>query len=146
MRTTYVTTVFALFFAALFGVVSAAHTGPRGAGHKDVIRRSRQTEVAKRDSMRFTYYVVGLGACGGFSNPGQFVVALNAPEFDQGKSSGNDPCWKMVTIWYGGKSTQAQVVDRCAGCPEGGLDFSIGLFSFFSTLGAGVLYGNWYYS
>jgi len=141
MRSNCAMTVLALLFAALFSVVSAAHTRPQGAGHKDVIRRSRQTDVAKRDSMRFTYYVVGLGACGGFNVPSQFVVALNSDEFDE-----QNHCWEMITIWYNGKSTQAQIVDRCPGCPWGGLDFSVGLFSFFNDVSAGVLYGDWYYS
>ena len=35
---------------------------------------------------------------------------------------------------------------QCPGCPKGGLDFSPGLFQFFSDLGAGVLYGTWWYT
>ena len=34
-------------------------------------------------------------------------------------------------------------MDECPGCPYGGLDFSRGLFDFFASESAGVLYGEW---
>jgi len=49
----------------------------------------------------------------------------------------------MITINYGTKSTTAQIMDECPGCPYGGLDMSEGLFQFFAPLGVGVLYGSW---
>lgn len=76
--------------------------------------------------------------------------------------AGGSHCFEMITISYGGKTTQAQVVDevsttsppscsrvkwsvclKCPGCPFGGLDFSRGLFSYFASLDAGVIYGDW---
>ena len=37
-------------------------------------------------------------------------------------------------------------MDQCPGCPYGGLDFSRGLFRFFASEGAGVLYGEWHFT
>jgi len=34
-------------------------------------------------------------------------------------------------------------MDQCPGCPYGGLDFSRGLFRFFASEGAGIIYGEW---
>ncbi|KAG6335157.1 hypothetical protein ID866_3941 [Astraeus odoratus] len=49
----------------------------------------------------------------------------------------------MITITVNGRSTQAQIMDECPGCPYAGLDFSEGLFKFFADESAGVLYGSW---
>ncbi|KIO13402.1 hypothetical protein M404DRAFT_60363, partial [Pisolithus tinctorius Marx 270] len=89
-------------------------------------------KVWKRfDNARFTYYAVGLGACG------QTNVAS---DFQYG---GGQYCFQMITITVNGKTAQAQIMDECPGCPDEGLDFSQGLFTFFSDLSAGVLYGTW---
>jgi hypothetical protein len=37
-------------------------------------------------------------------------------------------------------------MDECMGCPYGGLDFSTGLFSYFASQDAGVLYGSWWFN
>ncbi|KAH8120367.1 hypothetical protein DFH11DRAFT_1685688 [Phellopilus nigrolimitatus] len=99
-------------------------------------------KLAKRFSgMRFTNYATGQGACGGTNSDSDFVSAhvLNAPI----QYGGGQDCYKMITISYQGKSTQAQIVDECPGCPYGGLDMSPGLFAFFSSPDAGVIYGDW---
>ncbi|KAG2351349.1 hypothetical protein BDR07DRAFT_1445077, partial [Suillus spraguei] len=43
----------------------------------------------------------------------------------------------------GGKTAQATIMDKCMGCPYGGLDLSTGLFNYFASESAGVLYGSW---
>jgi len=53
---------------------------------------------------------------------------------------------KKITISYGGKSTEATILDECPGCPYGGLDLSQGLFEFFAPTSAGVIYGEWSFS
>ncbi|KAJ3867754.1 RlpA-like double-psi beta-barrel-protein domain-containing protein-containing protein, partial [Lentinula novae-zelandiae] len=83
------------------------------------------------DDARFTYYVDGLGACGQTNQPGDFQY------------NGGQYCFQMITITVGGKTTQAQIMDECPGCPYGGLDFSEGLFQFFASLDEGVLTGSW---
>ncbi|KAI0689120.1 RlpA-like double-psi beta-barrel-protein domain-containing protein-containing protein [Cytidiella melzeri] len=85
-----------------------------------------------------TFYETGLGACGKTNSDSDFIVALNSPQYGSGGH-----CFDTITISYGGKSTQAQIVDECPGCPEGGLDLSPGLFSFFASEDAGVIYGSW---
>ncbi|KAH8117486.1 hypothetical protein DFH11DRAFT_1724479 [Phellopilus nigrolimitatus] len=65
--------------------------------------------MAKRDGggARFTFYQTGLGACGGTNKPHDFIVALNAKQWDGGKH-----CYEMITISYNGKTTKAQIVDE----------------------------------
>ncbi|KAF9227871.1 hypothetical protein BS17DRAFT_726484 [Gyrodon lividus] len=121
-------------------------------GHVHQARRhhlKRQNDLAVRDpgdinlfkrfdNARFTYFADGLGACGATNQPSDFIVALNSAQYNGGQY-----CFQMITITANGKTTQAQVTDECPGCPYGGLDFSQGLFEFFSDLSAGVLYGTW---
>ncbi len=38
-------------------------------------------------------------------------------------------CGKCIEIRYAGKCAEAVIVDRCAGCPNGGLDISIDSFA-----------------
>ncbi|KAH9172139.1 RlpA-like double-psi beta-barrel-protein domain-containing protein-containing protein [Lactarius sanguifluus] len=103
------------------------------------IQRRHTTHLAKRfANARFTYYVTGQGACGHYNKPSDFIVALNAAQYGDGGY-----CGKTITITYGGKSTQAVIVDECPGCPYAGLDFSEGLFSFFASTDLGTIYGEW---
>ncbi|EJC98556.1 uncharacterized protein FOMMEDRAFT_161371 [Fomitiporia mediterranea MF3/22] len=90
---------------------------------------------------RFTFYDVGLGACGKTSKPSDFIVALNSQQFGSGYPGPN--CFKEITISYGGKTHDATIMDECPGCPYGGLDFSRGLFDFFASEDKGVLTGEW---
>ncbi|KAG1832239.1 hypothetical protein EV424DRAFT_93410 [Suillus variegatus] len=102
------------------------------------VREPGDVDMYKRDfpNSRFTFYAVGLGACGQVNQASDMVVAMNTQQF-----SGS--CFQMITITCNGVSSQAQVVDECMGCPYGGLDFSEGLFQVFGSLGAGVLTGTW---
>ncbi|KAL5532997.1 hypothetical protein ACEPAF_4771 [Sanghuangporus sanghuang] len=94
--------------------------------------------VKRDDNGRFTFYETGLGACGGWNNSTDFIVALNEEQWD-----GGSHCWEKITINYNGKSTQAQIVDLCPGCPRGALDMSPGLFGFLDNPDLGVIYGSW---
>ncbi|KIY71615.1 hypothetical protein CYLTODRAFT_110292 [Cylindrobasidium torrendii FP15055 ss-10] len=80
------------------------------------------------------------GACGGYNSGNEFVVAMSAQDWEGGAH-----CGKQITININGKSTQATIVDECMGCPSGDLDFSEGLFTFFSPTDAGVVHGDWSY-
>ncbi|KAI6036545.1 RlpA-like double-psi beta-barrel-protein domain-containing protein-containing protein, partial [Pisolithus microcarpus] len=108
--------------------------------HDDLaVRAPGDLKVWKRfDNARFTYYAVGLGACGQTNQPSDFIVALNSDQY-----GGGQYCFQMITITVNGKTAQAQIMDECPGCPNEGLDFSQGLFTYFSDLSAGVLYGTW---
>lgn len=129
-------------FVSLLSLVSlplvAAHSkNPR---HSEAAKRG-SSSLAKRDfSGQFTYYADNTdeGACGGWNKPGDYIVALNAQQFDGGKY-----CGETVSITINGKTQSATIVDECMGCGFGGLDFSSGLFSSFANLGVGELHGSW---
>jgi len=122
---------------------SNGHHNPR---HHELARRaSNAVDIHRRiDGARFTYYAVGMGACGQVNQPSDFIVALNTPQFGGGYPGPN--CFKKITMEYGGKTTIATIMDECPGCPYGGLDLSIGLFTFFAAESVGVLYGTWFFS
>ncbi|KAK7015007.1 RlpA-like double-psi beta-barrel-protein domain-containing protein-containing protein [Favolaschia claudopus] len=103
---------------------------------------NESTSLRKRfDDARFTFFDTGLGACGTTNQASDFIVALNAAQFGNG-----DKCYEMIEITYNGKTTQAQIVDECPGCPWGGLDFSRGLFDYFASEDLGVIHGSWVFA
>ena len=76
-------------------------------------------------------------------------------------------CGRSITITAEGKSATATIVDevcstiaaftiilenlsslpfQCPGCPDGGLDLTEGLFSYFADPSVGVLTGSWTYN
>ncbi|KAF9056195.1 hypothetical protein BJ165DRAFT_1431631 [Panaeolus papilionaceus] len=90
---------------------------------------------------QMTFFVTGLGACGRFNQPSDFIVALNKEQFDQGGA-----CFKQITIRVGGRTAQAQIVDRCERCGWGNIDLTEGLFHFLGgTVQGGTLTGDWEY-
>ncbi|KAG5350207.1 hypothetical protein C0989_012199 [Termitomyces sp. Mn162] len=105
-------------------------------------RSAGEVELHKRFSnSRWTFYNVGLGACGKVNVPSDFVVALNSAQYGQGFPGPN--CFKKITMTYQGKTATATIVDKCPGCPVGGLDLSVGLFTFFAPESQGVIFGEW---
>ena len=91
-------------------------------------------------------FSLGMGACGQYNQPGDFIVALNQDQFGSGYPGPH--CFETITITYGGKTAHATIMDmvscccviwlrcslliicvKCPGCPFGGLDFSLGLFT-----------------
>ncbi|KAF8908914.1 hypothetical protein CPB84DRAFT_1843275 [Gymnopilus junonius] len=144
--------VFALSLSALsllLGVTSAAapHARPlrrHQTVHADAKDTAVEVNVTSRtlerrfDGARFTFFAVGLGACGKNNVPSDFVVALNSAQY-----AGGTHCFDTITITVGSKSTSAQIVDECPGCPFAGLDFSSSLFDFFAPESVGVLTGSW---
>jgi len=110
--------------------------------HSFARRSSRHNglqSIQKRASGQFTYYAVGMGACGKQNIDSDFVVALNTPSW-----AGGSHCFEMVTITINGVTNQAQIVDMCESCGPEDLDFSSGLFHYFGGTDAqGVMYGTW---
>jgi expansin (peptidoglycan-binding protein) len=100
-------------------------------------------------SGRFTYYNPGLGACGQSHSDSDYVVALNYVDFDphtpNGNPNNNDLCGRRIRASYNGKSVDVTIVDRCPGCPQGGLDFSPAAFQALASLDVGVIQGTWDY-
>lgn len=98
--------------------------------------------IVKRSSGQATYYAAGLGACGWTNSGSDFIVAMNAPEWNGGSN-----CGKTVTITntQNGNTQQAQIVDLCPGCSWGSLDMSTSLFSALNNgnMDAGVFPISW---
>ncbi|KAH8113647.1 RlpA-like double-psi beta-barrel-protein domain-containing protein-containing protein [Phellopilus nigrolimitatus] len=104
------------------------------------------SDLEKRDSnARLTYYdiTVGTTACGKNYKASDYVVALNGAEFGSGYPGPH--CFKKISITANGKTATAQIVDKCPGCPKGGLDLTEGLFEHFAPTSKGVLTGSWKY-
>ncbi|KZT28529.1 hypothetical protein NEOLEDRAFT_1129345 [Neolentinus lepideus HHB14362 ss-1] len=133
--------IFALSLS-FFGLVSAdsshAQVNRKHHARRDLAARETHQLGKRFDNARFTYFKDGLGACGQYSGPSDFIVAINVPQYD-----GGSHCFETITITANGKTTQAQVVDECEACPYGALDFSEGLFQYFSSLDQGTIYGTW---
>ncbi|KAG1804726.1 uncharacterized protein HD556DRAFT_1261401 [Suillus plorans] len=139
-----VSSVILLVSAILPLTVGATHVHNQRGRHQELAQRARgDVGNHKRsfDNARFTFYDVGLGACGQYSSPNDFIVALNVAQYGAGYPG--PQCFKSITIWYGDKTAQATIMDKCMGCPYGGLDFSQSLFSYFASESGGVLYGSW---
>ncbi|KAH9057651.1 RlpA-like double-psi beta-barrel-protein domain-containing protein-containing protein [Lactarius vividus] len=123
----------------------AAHGNARR--HTGLAHRARGDVLDKRDfQARLTYYDidVGLTACGGRYPASAFVVALNGAMFGSGYPGPH--CGQTIVLTANGKTTTAVVVDKCPGCPNGGLDLTRGLFHFFADLSVGVIQGSWHYA
>ncbi|KAJ7343649.1 RlpA-like double-psi beta-barrel-protein domain-containing protein-containing protein [Mycena albidolilacea] len=111
--------------------------------HRELAKRAAG-DLEKRGSAKWTFYSTGLGACGGHNSDSDFIVALNEQTF--GYSYPSKYCNKKISMTYNGKTTTATIVDACPGCPAPyGLDLSPGLFSFFASEDAGVIYGDWHF-
>ncbi|KAJ3566322.1 hypothetical protein NP233_g7078 [Leucocoprinus birnbaumii] len=117
--------------------------GHHARGHQNISRRAPAgMQLWKRFSnARWTFYAVGLGACGKTNVPSDFIVALNSAQFGGGYPG--PQCFKTISMSYNGKTATAQIMDECPGCPYGGLDLSEGLFKHFAAESVGVIYGTW---
>ncbi|TFK42954.1 hypothetical protein BDQ12DRAFT_677080 [Crucibulum laeve] len=127
----------------LAAVAEGGHGNIHLNRHHDLSKRaSGDMHVYKRfSSSRWSFYDVGLGACGQHNTENDFIVAMNTPQYGSGYPGPN--CFKTITMTYGGKTATAKVMDQCPGCPWGGLDLSRGLFRYFASEDAGIIYGEW---
>jgi len=146
----YFPTTFILFCLFLVLQVLASDSHIRSSNHHNQIARSKNinqtttSELTKRDAgtfpnARFTYFIDGLGACGGTNSPSDFIVALNWQQYGSGEY-----CNDMITISYNGKRHSAQITDMCPGCPWGALDLSRASFLALAP-GLGEIYGEWWF-
>jgi len=118
--------------AFAIGLTSAAPHAPAGLS-------SRHNALQKRASGQFTYYAVGMGACGKQNVDSDYVAALNTPSWD-----GGSHCFETVTITVNGITIQVQIVDRCESCGSSDLDLSSGAFhGLGGTDSQGVIFGTW---
>ncbi|KAJ6617260.1 hypothetical protein B0H10DRAFT_2034079 [Mycena sp. CBHHK59/15] len=104
-----------------------------GAAHNATSKRA--------SNAKFSLFDGGSAACGPgeYSNT-EYIVAISTEQWDNGA-----PCYKEITISYGGKTANAQIVDECIICPYNGLDLTRGLFSHFADTNLGIIYGDWEY-
>ncbi|KAI8843758.1 hypothetical protein BJ741DRAFT_589177 [Chytriomyces cf. hyalinus JEL632] len=88
-----------------------------------------------------TYYnpAGGLGSCGNALFDGDYVAAMNAVEYSL------DRCGQTICISYGGKTVQAVIADRCAGCSAGDVDVTPVIFEAFQPLSVGRFDVTWDY-
>ncbi|KAJ6529287.1 hypothetical protein B0H19DRAFT_1274324 [Mycena capillaripes] len=96
-------------------------------------------------NQEFTFYSAGIGpdACTGKNHlDSDFDVAMGFEQFETGVC-----CGKQLTITVNGKTATASCVDECAICQYGQLDFTKGLFEYFTggDLDVGVIHGDWSY-
>ncbi|KAI0328409.1 hypothetical protein GY45DRAFT_1338190 [Cubamyces sp. BRFM 1775] len=93
---------------------------------------------------RFTFFYASseLNSCGSVDHDTDFSVHIDSDEWDGGAH-----CNQTVTVQYGGKSASAKITDQCPGCPLGGLDLTVELFTFLAgSTEPGVIQGSWFYS
>ncbi|KAF4976977.1 hypothetical protein FZEAL_6426, partial [Fusarium zealandicum] len=101
-------------------------------------------------SGEFTYYDIGLGACGGEDVSGQDedinVVALS--HLLMGEESNSNPmCGKTITIKANGKTTQATVRDKCMGCAVNDIDVSRKVYKeIWGSLDSGRTEVDWWFN
>ncbi|KAJ6604683.1 RlpA-like double-psi beta-barrel-protein domain-containing protein-containing protein [Mycena vulgaris] len=120
--------MFSFLSLLLLPAVSASHITP--------LHRQPKRGDANTGDKRFSFYDVGLGACGGTNSASEYVVALTTEMWNNG-----DNCYKEISLTYKGKTANAQIVDECMSCPYGGLDLSTSLFNFFEDPGVGIIHG-----
>ncbi|KIP05311.1 hypothetical protein PHLGIDRAFT_19754 [Phlebiopsis gigantea 11061_1 CR5-6] len=139
-------TIIALLSATILCRAASLQVVDINGRRSDVARRSTNgVDVTVFTPAQFTFYDVGLGACGQRNVASDFVVALNIAQY--GPKVSSPDCFKSITLSWGGKTTIATIVDECPSCPDLGLDLSQGLFEFFAPLSAGLLSdGEWWFN
>jgi len=141
-----IATSLSALLAATLTAASAVH-GPNSGSHRAIannLSRDNKTHVhGKRYTGQATWFDVGLGACGKWSQPSDFIVALDTPLYGYG--SPGPQCFKSVVIHGEGTCSVAVIMDECPSCAEGSLDMSKGLFESFTNLGVGEFPISWEY-
>jgi len=112
--------------------------------------------VAMSGSGRMTYYGnasdcpsdMALPACGYVDFDTQYYVAMNYVQYDKTLTNWANPnsasiCNTCIKITYGNKSIIGKVIDKCPGCPEGGIDVSLPLFEKLADSRLGVVNVSW---
>lgn len=94
-----------------------------------------------------TWYDVGLGACGTWTQNSDLVCAVSHVIYDAAALSTNpndNPLCKLrLRLWHDGKSVDVQVVDRCDGCETTDIDVSPGAFQELANLEKGRVPLTW---
>jgi hypothetical protein len=85
-----------------------------------------------------TFYNIEAGttACGWRNRNNEYIVAMNAPQWNErasrwsndGRTNTGNQCGRMINIRYKNRSKRAVVGDLCPECKHGDLDLTPGLF------------------
>ncbi|CAG8654864.1 12315_t:CDS:1 [Dentiscutata erythropus] len=105
-----------------------------------------RSNLTKRNSGEFTFYGVGLGACGKTNSDSELVCAISTDLFGSspgGNSNKNPNCGRTITATFGGKSVDLTVVDVCEGCKTDDVDMSPTGFDRLAAASAGRIKGTW---
>lgn len=118
--------------------------------------------VAYCGSSRVTFYglnnnrpsVTAPPSCGidGVDLKTEYYIALNKDEYIPSQVKSDNPntatvCNKCVKVVYKNKWVVGRIIDKCPGCPKGGLDVSPTLFEKLEpNLDTGVIYVDWEYT
>ncbi|CAF3812444.1 unnamed protein product [Adineta steineri] len=95
------------------------------------------------------YHVhVGLTACGTQHGDHEYIVAMNSAQFDlhtpNKNPNHNSLCGRRIQVNGRRGSVEVRIVDRCPGCPYGGLDLSPAAFrAVAGNLDVGVVHVTW---
>lgn len=137
--------IYTALAVSLLPVLTAAADHLNARNHHQGVARRAEGHLDRRQSQhsKWSWYDTqtgNAGSCGRMLRNSEFVVAMNVPQYRASN------CFKFITMSWRGKTTRAQVVDMCPGCPYGGLDLSPGLFQFFTGLGTGIIPdGAWWF-
>lgn len=97
-------------------------------------------------SGNMTYFHQGLGACGKTHYDTNAVVALSAYDYGTEDNPNHAAvCGRWIKITAKGRTTRAQVWDKCPGieCPSGSIDVSPSVFQDIADLSVGRLEVTW---
>ncbi|KAI0472876.1 hypothetical protein GGR56DRAFT_652283 [Xylariaceae sp. FL0804] len=138
--------------AAAVTAQAASEGSSAGSAVVDGIREG----VANMHQGSITYYAVGLGACG-WDDAGQDessnIVAIPHAYWDSISTAtnlgvgqpANPLCGKHITIEYQGKTSTAEIRDRCGGCDGMHIDVSQKVFTdLFGSTESGIDEISWY--
>ncbi|KAH6912887.1 RlpA-like double-psi beta-barrel-protein domain-containing protein-containing protein [Coprinopsis sp. MPI-PUGE-AT-0042] len=130
------TTLYCIFstLLALFFSIGASATPVPG---KEI--EKRVTRVG-----RGTWFNVGLGNCGKWSNDWEPVVAMSKQFYDRNGGS-NCGQWVEIVDTASGKKAWGQLWDSCQSCQEQDIDLSPSLFQQFAPLSKGVITVSWHF-
>lgn len=137
---------------SILSLASAQHHGQFQAKarrhHDRAAALQERANLTERQGQTFqgraTFFYVGLGACGQYSQPSDFMVALNTDQYGDGYPG--PQCFKYITITYNGVTQVAQILDECPSCDYGGLDMSQGLFDTFADPSVGEFQMTWWFN
>jgi expansin (peptidoglycan-binding protein) len=99
-----------------------------------------------KGEVTFYHPEVDLGSCGKFNDGDAMIVAINAPQMNNGANPNNNPkCGRKIRA-YGPKGhVDVKVVDTCAPCKYGDIDLSPSAFHKIADKEVGRLPVKWHW-